>query len=424
LLNSFAYYGGAAVACQRLKNALQKNEKIQVKLLSNEEESLKENENIYSINKGFIQKYQKKFRFLAERLSFWIYCKEKRNRFAFSPANFGKDISNNHLVKEADILHIHWINFGFLSLKNLKKLIATKKAIIWTLHDMWAFTGGCHYAGNCKKYENHCNHCPFFKNPSDKDWSYLLFEKKKKIFENANIHWVGCSQWIINQAQKSGILSTQKHFYNIPNPIDTEVFLPLPSTQNQGKNQENKPFYLLFGAMNIEDKRKGFDYLLRALKILKEKYADLESKLHLLIFGKSSPTLLQALPFRFTDLGIIKETNKMVKTYNQADVFVLPSLEDNLPNTVMESLACGVPVIAFKLGGIPEMLSDEKEGYLVENIEAENLAEKIYKIIALKENNFQDYQDLKDNARKKVIQNFSEEVIVKKYKELYKKTLE
>ncbi len=420
LINTEDISGGATVACKRLLNALQKVEGLEVKLLVYQKKS--DNPQITGFAQKFWAKKKVFFNFLKERLFFAVFEKNKSVRFAFSPTKAGVDISNHPLVKEADIIHLHWINFGFLSLDSLEKLFALNKPIVWTLHDMWAFTGGCHYAGNCINYQDQCGNCqPYLKKPTPHDLSFKILKRKKIIFSsNQNINFVACSRWLGKVAEESNLVHTANvSVTNIPNPIDTDVFKPFNTLESREElHLPKNKFYLLFGAMNIGDKRKGFSYLAKALHSLKEKYPELGSKIILLVFGKADEDLFEKLPFETHYLGQIKGLEKMIQAYNAADIFILPSIEDNLPNTVMESMACGKPVVAFDTGGIPEMITHLENGYLADFQSATSLSEGIAYFANLSE---KEYGQACRNARLKVEANYSEELIATQYHAFYQK---
>ncbi len=411
-LNTFEKYGGAAMACYRLYQSLKKNTKATYNLLVSDID--KNNEHTNTINPNYISQKIQKLKFITERVSYWAYMKNKNFKYAFSPANIGQSITTHSLVKQADILHLHWINFGFISLKELEKICQSDKKIVWTMHDMWAFTGGCHYVGACTNFEKSCGNCQFLKKPSPKDWSFQIFERKKEIIKNKKITFIGSSNWITEEAKKSGLFNENHQFFHIPTPIDTDIFLPLDKENlRKEMNLPAHQFFLLFGAMNIADTRKGFHLLLKALEILAAKNKNLP--LHLLIFGKSTPEMLEKLPFAYTNLGILKGDIEIQKAYNLAHSFVLPSLEDNLPNTILESLACGTPSLSFNLGGMPEMIDNELNGLITRENTAENLAQNIEKMIDFWLNQSDFFHLLQDNARKKALTEYSEKVIAEKY---------
>jgi glycosyltransferase involved in cell wall biosynthesis len=416
LVNTFHFSGGAAIACHRLMQALQKNG-IEASMLVQQKNFA--DTGVQEAEAGYIGRRKALLRFAGERAYFLMHEKNKEVRFAFSPANIGTDISRHPLIRQADIIHLHWINFGFLSIYSLKKLIQLNKPIVWTLHDMWAFTGGCHYSGTCTRYQTHCHSCPFLRHPHPRDLSYRVFEQKLGMISQANITFVACSQWLSSLATKSTLLQPFP-IQAIPNSIDTEVYQPL--SKQQAREALQLPLdkkLILFGAFKITDLRKGFSFLKKALYILKSKYPAQTTNVGLLLFGKTDPGLVKNdMAFPQYHLGKLSSTPQLVQAYNAADVFVLPSLEDNLPNTVMESLACGTPVVAFDTGGLPEMITHGQNGYLAQYQSAEDLAEGIHQVLCVA-----DKARLSHQARQGVQTSFSENLVAQKYSELYKRLL-
>jgi len=310
-------------------------------------------------------------RFALDRLSFWPYERDKSVRFAFSPARVGADVSQHPLVRQADVLHLHWTQFGFLSLHSMESLFRLGKPIVWTLHDMWAFTGGCHYSGSCERYQTHCQHCPFLRRPADHDLSFRIFEQKKALFQQAPLTFVTPSQWLgqlLHQSELAGHFS--RHV--LPNPIDTSRFRPADdrvAVRRQLALPVDKRL-LLFGSFNTSDPRKGFRYVVEALNRVKDQLLDTE----LVVFGKSDGAALASLPLPVHCLGSVSSEERMIALYQAADALVIPSLEDNFPNTVIESLACGTPVIGFRTGGIPEQIRHQQTGYLAQSGSSDDLA--------------------------------------------------
>ena len=317
IINTSERTGGAAVAAGRLGKALEQAG-IQVDKLVRKDTWLN------------------RFRFYWERLIIFL-CNHlnRKNLFAVSIANTGMDLSGHPSVKEADIIHLHWINQGFLSVSNLGKLINSGKPIVWTLHDLWPATAICHYPDKCKKYQSKCSQCPLQVTNSLFDLANWTYNRKKQIGLN-KIHFIGCSKWITEMAKKSSLLEGAS-FTSIPNPIDTYVFKPLVKKDSRKRFQLPKDkFLLLFAAAKLSDRRKGAAYLIEACSILKQYYTD---KIEIVLMGNGSEELCQALPFKVNSLGYISDTSTMVAAYSCADLFVIPSLEDNLPNTIMESMA-------------------------------------------------------------------------------------
>ncbi|MBN1250938.1 MAG: glycosyltransferase family 4 protein [Bacteroidales bacterium] len=412
LINKSDKTGGAAVACKRLKDALNKNG-ITAKMLVMEK--LTSEKDIYQTSNKKISKYYYFLLFVAERIFFAFYEVSKKVRFAFSPANTGINISKNKLVKNADVIHIHWFNQGFLSINNLKQILDLNIPVVLTLHDMWAFTGGCHYSSDCLSYKNTCGNCKFLKKNGDNDLSHKILQKKLKLYSKHNISIVTCSKWLKEKAQESTLLNKFK-IINIPNPINQEIYLK--KENDDLKRKLNLPLnkkLILFGSANIMDERKGFHYLKEALLDLNSDSANYKNEIELVVFGKSNSEYLNSIPFIYHDLGIIKDENTIVDIYNIADLFVLPSLEDNLPNTIMESLACGTPVVAFNTGGIPEMINHRQNGYIAEYKSITDLKEGIKYLISHK-----NIEVLSKKAIIKVNEEYNEKIVARQYSSLYK----
>lgn len=382
------------------------------------EAPVSESTSINSLTQGRITRAKALSRFIQERLYFLPFEKNKAVRYAFSPAFSGVNISSHPIIQQADIIHLHWVNQGFLSLKNLHQLFLLNKPVIWTMHDMWPFTGGCHYAGDCNHYLNQCGQCPFVKPSHDKDLSFRIHQKKYAIWNKANMYPVSCSQWLGALAKQSSLLKN-KVVNSIPNPIETDLFAP--EDQLACRKELGLPLHkklLLFGAAKVTDPRKGATYFMEAIHLLNKKYPELKDQVELVIFGKATQEELQKFPLTIHPMNFISSTQQMVKLYNAADAFVLPSLEDNLPNTVMEALSCGVPVVSFNVGGVPEMVKHHENGYLAAAKNSHELANGIFEILFHAQP-----EQLKENARSFVLKNYSNRVIAEKYMHLYQEAL-
>lgn len=408
--------GGASVACLRLAKAIQTCSEVEVTIFTQKKAT--NNSLVTPIQTGFWWNIKKNSRFILERLYFAFYEKSKEVRFAFSPAVIGIDITEEiENLKEFDVIHLHWINFGFLSLKSLEKLIQLQLPIVWTMHDMWAFTGGCHYSNGCSNFTRSCGFCnEFLKNPSEKDISFEILAKKKLLFSaNSHLHFVACSRWLQAEAQKSTLLKEHR-ISSIPNAIDSSLFFPIEKRVAREKLQlsVNKKF-ILFAAMKVTDKRKGFSYLQEALFLLNQANDSLQNELiELIIIGNTEDNSFSELPFKVTNLGKISDAVLLNTVYNAADVFVTPSLQDNLPNTIMESLATGTPCVGFNVGGIPEMIDHKENGYVADYLSASSLASGIQWIIE-----HENYKALSEKSILKVENEYKEQVVTKQYLAVY-----
>ncbi len=415
LINTSDSGGGAALACRRLMKALElKN--LDVDMLVQKKSS--DEPHIHVNQEHPLGKLKVQYDFLSERLPFiFFHERDKSVRFAFSPANSGTDITGQEAILNADVLHLHWTNSGFLSIDNLKQVLHLNKPVIWTMHDMWTFTGGCHYTGSCNHFLDQCGNCPFLKDPGENDISHKGWLKKKSLYEQAgNIVFVTCSNWLAEIARKSSLLGSFR-IETIPNPIDTTIFSPKDKMEVRAKwNINPGAKIILFGAANIMDRRKGVRYLVDALNIFKDAY-QVGEDVEIVIFGKTKSFNTAELPFPVHNLSVISSQSDMAEIYSMADVFVLPSLEDNLPNTIMESMACGTATVAFNTGGIPDMIDHQQNGYLASYQDANDLAMGIQWVFDHHD------QDLPGKARKKVMKNFSNDIIAGQYIDLYQSIL-
>ncbi|OCX50662.1 hypothetical protein BEL04_23110 [Mucilaginibacter sp. PPCGB 2223] len=415
LINTSDSGGGAPVACVRLLKAL-KSDKIDVAMLVQHKKT--NEQHITSAIHSWFGKQKAQVNLLRERLPFiFFYERDKSVRFAFSTGDTGSSIMDEQLVAGADILHLHWTNFGFLSIDNLKELARSGKPIVWTLHDMWSFTGGCHYAGTCDHFKKQCGDCYFLRNPHPNDLSHSVWKEKLALFaDRPNITFVTCSNWLAGEAKKSALLNGFR-IEAIPNPIDTTVYAPKDKAAARKKRGIGTGVKLiLFGAANIMDRRKGLPYLVEALNILKSKHPS--DQVEIAIFGKNKHFDVNQLPFPVHQLGLISSQADLVEIYSMADITVSPSVEDNLPNIIMESMACGTPVAAFDTGGIPDLIDHLQNGYMALYRSGEDLARGIRHILFSA-----DAGKMSTAARDKVTSKFSNEKVAAQYINVYQSVL-
>ena len=413
IINTSERIGGAAIAANRLMDAL-RNNGIQAKMLVRDKQT--DNITVISLKKSLWSIWQ----FVWERIVIWKANHFKQhNLFAVDIANTGTDITTYPEFKEADIIHLHWVNQGMLSLKDLKKILQSGKPIVWTMHDMWPCTGICHHARECDKYHKECHHCPYLYNGgAKKDLSHQTFKKKKELYQLSPITFITCSQWLKERAGQSALLE-QHPIVHIPNPIKTNLFTPRNKVEARQKcNLPTDKKLILFGSVKITDKRKGIDYFIESCKILAEKHPELVNNLGVAVYGKESEQLKSLVPFQVYALDYISNEKELINVYNAVDLFVTPSLEENLPNTIMEAMACGIPCVGFNVGGIPEMIDHLHNGYVADYKSAEDFANGIHWTLSESE-----YQSLSEEARRKVTSSYSESTIAKKYIEVYNKII-
>jgi glycosyltransferase involved in cell wall biosynthesis len=222
----------------------------------------------------------------------------------------------------------------------------------------------------------------------------------------------------LEESAKGSALLSRQFITNIPNPININLFKP--RNKKEARVKCNFPLdkkLILFSSVRVTDKRKGIGYLVESCKILAEKYPGLKESVEIVILGHKSEQSEQfSLPFRTYSLPFVNKESELTPIYNAVDLYVTPSLEENLPNTIMEAMACGVPCVGFDTGGIPEMIDHLHNGYVAQYKSAEDFAAGIYWILT-----DSGYSVLSEQACRKVVSNYSEGSIAKKYIEIYNK---
>ncbi len=341
-------------------------------------------------------------------------AREVGSNFNF-PAS-GYSISEHPLVRNADIINLHWVT-GFLSVEEVSKITSLGKPVIWTFHDEWAFTAGCHYSFGCGNFTENCNICPQLGGQGS-DFTTSILERRAVGFSKINTI-VTPSVWLGDQTKKSRVFRNTP-VKVIPYSIESDIFSPKSKKESKIKlGLDPSELTILFGADDGSDKRKGFHLLAEAFFILasSQEFLSIQKskKIRLLVFGFPSPEI-KKLAIPYTLFGRIDNDEKMSDLYSAADVFLLPSLEDNLPNTMLESFASGTPVISFRKGGMPDMIITNQNGLLCEEIGAQQFAETILNFLKL-ETNARILLGI--NARKLIEDSYQLEVQANRYKNLF-----
>ncbi len=346
-------------------------------------------------------------------LPFKLTASQSRGNFSLQwfPDVIAKSAS--HI--KPDIVNLHWICNGFLQVETLKKF---KQPLVWTLHDMWPFTGGCHYSRDCARYKTSCGSCPHIEGSGEGDLSRWVWNRKNKAWRDLDLTVVAPSQWMATCA-KSSSLFEKFRVEVIPNGIDIQKYRPIPkSVARDLLGLEQDKNIILFGAGTVTDTRKGLHLLQPALQKLSQ--SGWRDKLFLLTFGVSHRDFQSDLGLQSHSLGRLNDDLSLAIAYSAADIFVASSTQDNLPNTVMEALACGIPCLAFKTGGIPDMIEHQQNGYLAKPFEVEDLVRGITWVLEDRNR----HHKLCTRAREKVEQEFSHEQQAHRYLELYNELIE
>lgn len=291
------------------------------------------------------------------------------------------------------------------------------KSIVWTLHDMNPFTGGCHYSADCERYQSGCGACPQLGSTKKGDLSRQIFERKKRAYSKHKPSIVTPSKWMAERANQS-LLFSEYNVVAIPNGASIQIF----AVRDKSKSREalslpQDKTLILFGAADLSDERKGMKYLVEALKQLASE--DALGNCALVVFGKPSENFLNEVGVPFYSLGQIDDEVTLSEIYSAADIFVIPSAEDNFPNTILESFACGTPAVGFDVGGIPELIRPNETGLLADKGDVRQLSERIEWMI----NHPEERETMGDSARKLIEKECSPEVQSGRYLSLYESIL-
>ena len=409
IVNTSERTGGAAVAANRLMKALN-NHGVKAKMLVMHKES--DSLTVAALPKSPLLHWH----FLWERLVIFFHLHfSRRHLFEVDIANAGTDITRLREFREADLIHLHWINQGMLSLGGIRKILRSGKPVVWTMHDMWPATAICHLTLGCRNFTTQCRNCRLLPGKgSESDLSTTVWQRKQRMVEDENIYYVACSRWLEQEAKASALLRGQK-ITSVPNPIDTHIYNRCD--RREARRQLDLPEnirMILFVSQRVTNANKGMDYLVEACRLMAEQHPEMREHTGVMILGGHSEEVAGQLPFKAYPLGYVNDEQRIVSVYSAADVFVLPSLSENLPNTIMEAMACGVPCVGFKVGGIPEEIDHRRNGYVAEYRNAEDLARGIRWIL------FEaDYEALSESAVRKVAQSYSQQSVAMRYISVY-----
>jgi glycosyltransferase involved in cell wall biosynthesis len=326
------------------------------------------------------------------------------------------NIANTAIYREADVLHFHCIHGGFFNYLALPRLTAGKPAV-FTLHDIWPFTGHCAYSYDCDRWKTGCGHCPYPKNypPIRRDGTALEWKLKNWVYDHSRLVIVSPSANLAEQAKQSMLRRFSIH--RIPHGIDTELFRPLDRDACRhvlGIPKSKR--VLMFGAMALDAKNKGGDLLIRAIQLLPK---PLKDETVLLVFGEGGDSLQQHVGIEMVNLGYVQQDQFKVIAYSAADIFVQPSRAESFSLVVQESMACGTPVVAFPVGGVVDLVRPEITGYLAKIEDAEDLSNCIVKLLADESLRLK----LGQHCRRIVVDEYSLELQVQRHIEIYRQLM-
>ncbi|MBE9533977.1 MAG: glycosyltransferase family 4 protein [Proteobacteria bacterium] len=363
LLNTFDQVGGAARACQRLYDGLSCSG-ADVKFLVREKSGTDQSIEVCGSRRGG------HLRALLDGLILHRYPQRQLHNFspAFMPA-CAVDTVNRF---NPDIAHLHWIPQGFVRIEDLQMINAP---IVWTLHDSWPFAGGCHLPGDCRRYEEQCGKCPVLGSGVADDLSRRVWKRRRDNYPLSRMTFVAPSRWLAEKAQSSSLLQDCR-VEVIPNGVDTSLYSPgdrAVARTSLGLPPESR--IILFGARHaLSDPNKGVDLLWRALEALP---LEIRSQCVVVTFGEKASKLSASVDITVINYGEVEDESKIVSLYQAADLFVMTSRQENLPNMIAEAMSCGLPCVAFAVGGIPEQISHRVNGCLVEPYDTDVMSSEI-----------------------------------------------
>ena len=413
IVNTSERTGGAAVAARRLMDALN-NHGVKARMLVRDKET-----DALTVS-ALPGRWWQQWCFLWERLMIFLHLHcSRKHLFEVDIANAGTDITRLREFQEADVIHLHWINQGMLSLGGIRKILQSGKPVVWTMHDIWPATAICHLTLGCNQFKTGCHHCKYLPGGGGKsDLSTRVWQKKEDMLGNSSVTFVACSRWLESEAKQSALLKGQK-ITSVPNPINIHIYKvddKVAARRQLGLPQDRQQ--ILFVSQRATNPGKGMNYLVDACNLLVGQYPDMKERTEVIILGGHADEVVDQLPFNAHALGYVSDEHSIANVYAAADVFVLPSLSENLPNTIMEAMACGVPCVGFKVGGIPEEIDHLKNGYVAAYRDAEDLAKGIHWVL------FEaDREGLSRSAVAKVNRCYSQQSVALKYTEVYNEAI-
>lgn len=397
--------GGAARAAYRLHEGLREYG-VESKMLV--QRKVTEDKDII-VDSGISKKLFHRLRKKLDKVPIYRYEKDDG---VFSP-NWVPDLMARKIRGlDPDVIHLHWIGRGFLRVETIAQFGVP---IVWTLHDMWPFTGGCHYSGGCDRFVSMCGKCPQLNSGNKQDLSRKVWKRKQSTYYQADIHPVSPSNWLAACARESSLLGTRE-IRVIPNGINLTTYSPdLRSDIRDSLGIPENHRLLLFGGVSpTSDRRKGYHHLVEALKHLESKFD--KQELTIAVFGQRhmSESSGNELPYNLVFTDFLPD-DRLSSLFATADVIVVPSVEDNFPNVVIEGLASGTPCVAFDIGGLPDMIEHKQNGYLANPFDSADIAAGI----AWSLQNHERLAELSERARETAVHNFGLEKVSHQYADFY-----
>ena len=361
--------------------------------------------NIVTINEKIINRIVRHVRYLVEKIFLRVLYKKDVNAI-FDISNYGVPrYQIENVFKDYDVINFHYIN-GMISYSEILNISKSDKRVFWTMHDCWAFTGGCHHG--CDRYQHNCGSCYILNSKDNNDISKNNIEKKKNTYGQSSIVIISPSSWMDAKVGSSSVFENNKHLC-ILNGVDLNTFKPFPRIKG------NK-YVLLAGAVSPKASPfKGYEKLVDIMKTIAVRYPQNLNTIKLVFFGSCS---IDDVRYDFDSrieietLGYIKDRKELAKVYSMSDVFLSTSVIDNLPTTIIEAAACGTPTVAFDVGGISDIILNDVTGKLISNFDIDKYADSIIQIISSP-------GDMRVSCRKRMEERFSITNMAQNYLHLY-----
>jgi glycosyltransferase involved in cell wall biosynthesis len=323
-----------------------------------------------------------------------------------------------HVIEEVDpdVVHLHWLGAGFLPISALPQI---RRPLVWTQRDMWGFTGGCHYTAGCTRYMQQCGACPQLRSDRAEDLSRAIFRRKQRHWRGLDLTLVPVSSWMGERVRESALFRNTA-VEVIPNGLDIGLFRPTPQAEaRQGWGLPADRPIILYGALNAtKDRRKGFPELLAAVRRHAGDPAARDTLL--VVFGDDEPADRPDFGIEARYVGMVRDDARLAQLYSAADVYVMPSLQEAFGKTLIESMACGTPVVAFRSGGSVDIVGHRDDGYLAEAFSPDDLGRGMAWCLEHGRGN----EALRARARRKVEARFDINVVARRYRDLYRRVLD
>lgn len=377
------------------------------------ERKYSDDDNVVEAN-GFMSRINGRMRAELDKLPLRFYRKTNesfwtvgwmRNRIEREVRNFAPDI-----------VHLHWTGGGYIPVQELRLL---DYPLVWTLRDMWAFTGGCHYSAGCERYVVGCGQCPQLRSTTDEDLSRKMWRRREAEWRDVDLWLVPISNWLADCVRQSPLFKDAR-VQVIPNGLDTSRFHPIdPRTARAIWGLDPAQRYILYGALGAtRDPRKGFGHLVEALRQLAAR--GWRERAEVVVFGDIEPTKAPDLGLRTHYVGEVFDDSKLAALYSSADVMVVPSLQEAFGKTLIEGMACGTPIVAFDHGGPADIVEHGRTGYLARPFCTSDLADGIAWCLS----DGRLTQELGERAQCRARDDYRIEVVAEQYRSLYQRILE